>query len=110
MGHPATTKYEDSGFARMTTYNDNEKNQFLYRLSATAGGAAATHAAVAGAGAGHDGAAGGAGGCIAHVEHALHGVGGMVEAAVLSLVGRSRSLRCSTPASKLAGAPGCAAG
>src|ERR1017187_2781136 len=51
-------------------------------VSAAAGGVSATHAAVAGAGAGHDRAAGGAGGSVAHVVHALHGVGGVIQAAI----------------------------
>ena len=42
-------------------------------------GAAAAHAAIAGAGAGHDSAAGSATGRVAHVVHALHGVGGVVD-------------------------------
>jgi len=52
-----------------------------YGLAAAAG-AAARHAAVAGAAAGHDGSAGGAAWGVAHVVHGLHGVGGVVDAAV----------------------------
>ena len=47
-----------------------------------AGGAAAFHAAVAGAVAGHDGSAGGAAGGVAHVVHGLHGGGGVEHASV----------------------------
>ena len=49
---------------------------------AAAACASATHASVAGAAAGHDGSAGGAGGGVAHVDDVLHGVGGVVDAAV----------------------------
>ena len=52
--------------------------------------AAAFHAAVAGAVAGHDGSAGAAGGGVTHVVHLLHGRGGVDEAAVRWE--RSRSL------------------
>src|ERR1700758_1779469 len=53
-----------------------------YSFLAAAGGAAAFHAAVAGAVAGHDGSAGGAGGGVAHVVHLFHGRGGVDVAAV----------------------------
>src|SRR6266566_9701494 len=49
---------------------------------AAAACASATHASVAGAAAGHDGSAGGAGGGVAHVDDVLHGVGGVVDAAI----------------------------
>jgi hypothetical protein len=47
-----------------------------------AAGAAAFHAAVAGAVADHDGSAGGAAGGVAHVVHGFHGVGCVDDAAV----------------------------
>ncbi len=53
----------------------------LHSLAAAAG-ASALHAAVAGAVAGHDGSAGGAAWGVAHVVHALHGVGGVVDSSV----------------------------
>jgi hypothetical protein len=49
---------------------------------AAAAGAAATHASVAASVSYHDGSAGVAAGGVAHVVHAAHGVGGVVEAAV----------------------------
>src|SRR5882724_8205081 len=52
------------------------------RSLAAAACASATHSTVAGAAAGHDGSAGGAGGGVAHVDDVLHGVGGVVDAAV----------------------------
>ena len=55
---------------------------FLSWPLAAAACASATHASVAGAAAGHDGSAGGAGGGVAHVDDVLHGVGGVVDAAV----------------------------
>ena len=47
-----------------------------------AAGAAAGHAAVAASVADHDGSAGVAAGGVAHVVEVLHGVGGVVDAAV----------------------------
>jgi hypothetical protein len=64
---------------------------FLAGLAAAAG-AAAFHAAVAGSVADHDGAAGAAAGGVAHVVHALHGVGCVVEAAVFDRVVLSSQL------------------
>ena len=65
---------------------------WLRRDLAAAGGASATHAAVAGAASSHDGSAGGATGGVAHVVHRLHGVGGVVDAAVFrSCEGNRRS-------------------
>ena len=62
----------------------NPQRAFVLEPSlAAAAGAAAGHAAVAGAAAGHDGSAGGAAWGVAHVVHGLHGVGGVVDAAVL---------------------------
>ena len=53
------------------------------RYSLAAAACASTfHAAVAGAVAGHDGAAGAAAWAVAHVVELLHGGGGVVEAAV----------------------------
>ncbi len=64
-----------------------EKVRVIERLLAAAAGAAAFHAAVAGSVADHDGSAGGAAGGVAHVVHALHGVGGVVDAAVFDREG-----------------------
>jgi hypothetical protein len=49
---------------------------------AAAAGASALHAAVAGTVSCHDGSAGGAAWRVAHVVHALHGVGGVIDSAV----------------------------
>ena len=50
---------------------------------AAAASAAAGHAAVAASVADHDGSAGVTAWCVAHVVHVLHGVRGVVEAAIL---------------------------
>jgi hypothetical protein len=59
------------------------KARFAVRKGlAAAAGASALHAAVAASVAGHDGSAGGAAWGVSHVDHGLHGSGGVVDAAV----------------------------
>src|SRR5260370_16508476 len=65
-------------------------------ILAAAACASAGHASVAGAAAGHDGSAGGAGGGVAHVDDVLHGVGGVVDAAVFE--GRDRGVEAAAGA------------